>query len=132
MNLNELKTDKTLENEGVWVEDVFPGVRIKIRAASYRPFGQQVEKKQKPFKLLGKEPSVEELNEIIADAMSEHLVLDWDGLEDDNGPIPYSPAVGKKVLLEYERLTARILEESGSIANFKRKKEEEVAKKSQT
>lgn len=128
MNLNELKTDKTLESEGVWVEDVFPGVKVKLRAASYRPFAQYIEKKQKPYKLLGKEPSLDEMNEIVAEGMAEHLVLDWSGVEDDNGTIEFSKAVAKKVFLDVERFTARILEESANMANFKRKKEEAAAK----
>jgi len=130
MNLKELMTDKTLENEGVWIEDIFPGVRVKMRAASYRPFMEFVEHKKKPYALMGKEPTNDEMNAIVSEGMAKHLVLDWDGVEDDEGPVNFSEAVAKKTFLEVERFTARILQESGQMSNFQGKHEAAAVKNS--
>lgn len=88
------ETDKTAENEGVWV-DYGDGIQVKIRrvnCARSREYRRTLEKPYAKMMRSGDLPdslSEELLNKQIAGV----LVVDWKGVEDPRAP---APAEGEK------------------------------------
>lgn len=108
MKLKNLKVNSARAQTGDWVGDL-PGMddlRLKVRGFSNADFGavtsREVSKVSREQREGGRRdgaplPHVRE--QIMARAMVETILLDWDGLTDDDGtPIPYSKEAATKLL----------------------------------
>jgi hypothetical protein len=88
MDLSKMRTDRTLETEGVWI-DLQPGVRVK-QARWNNPTYQN-----RQFELLlpyrdqfADETAPPDLAEDVAvQCMAECILLDWEGIEWDEQPL---------------------------------------------
>ena len=125
------KTDKDAESEGVW-EDIGEGFRVKV-ARSNTPHHQRVaENLMRPYRrqIANGSLSNDKMTEITVKAMSEALLLDWEGLEIDDKPVPYSRETAHKLLTEYKDFREEVAELAQSIELFRSSEIEEAEKNS--
>lgn len=101
LKLNSIKADLAKESEGDWVAiPEWPGVRFKVRSIHCKDYLNAREMKvQGLVKALGRLPTSSELEPHIGKLVSAFLLLDWDGLLDDNDkPLPYSAERARELL----------------------------------
>lgn len=125
------QTDKDAESEGVW-EDIGEGFRVKV-ARSNNPHHQRVaENLMRPYRrqIANGSLSNDKMTEITVKAMSEALLLDWEGLEIDDKPVPYSRETAHKLLTEYKDFREEVAELAQSIELFRSSEIEEAEKNS--
>lgn len=92
MKISRFATDLGLEEEGVWV-DIGEGAQLKVARVGNPRYRSRVRELSKPYKRQIRADILPEdmSDEIVLRAFSETILLDWKGIEDDNGePIPYS------------------------------------------
>jgi hypothetical protein len=95
MKISELEVDQKLIEEGKWVSNIpeLTGVRLKVRGANNKDWRRwamrlinAVPRKHRANGIL----DPEEADRISATILLQTGLLDWDGIEDDDGqPIPY-------------------------------------------
>lgn len=120
MKLSALKTDPK-KTGGVWVE-IAEGFRVKVKRSNspeYREalarLGQDVS-----FSIRKGFDASKRTNAILARAMAETIIVDWEGLEDDNGqPIPFSVSAAEKAFTDYPDLMEWVAEISEDHARFR-------------
>src|SRR3954453_22534202 len=106
INLSATKVDSALIEQGDWVDNIpdLPGVRIKARGtnnADYRILeGRLVREIPRMQRVEGVAPA--DQDRIAGRLLLETVVLDVEGLTEDDGttPIPYTRALGEKLLLD--------------------------------
>lgn len=122
MNLYKtFKTDKTLEQQGILVEygtnskDQPITFRVARAGGANAAYNRQIEVKLKPYRKQVQTDSLERsiLDRIVKDAFVEHVVLGWDGVEDEAGnPLPFSKENMSKLFTDLPDLYADIQEQS--------------------
>ena len=131
-----LKTDEKKVAEGVWFENIVGDAAFKIAKSTSPPYKEYFLKITKPYRrqLRNENLPEDKSNELLCDAYSKHILLDWRNVIDENGKeVEYSPAVGYKYLLELEEFRTIVQELSGDVESFRKEwveESEEVLKKS--
>lgn len=106
MKISAIKVDSALIEQGDWVDGIpdLPGIRIKARGTNnvdYRILeGKMVREIPRSQRAEGVSP--EDQDRIAGKLLLETVVLDVDGLTEDDGvtPIKYTKEVGAKLLLD--------------------------------
>lgn len=104
MKLSDIAVNPDLIEHGDWVDNLpdMPGIRIKVRGinnADYRKLqARLIREIPRSQRLEGLTPKDEDA--IMSQLLLETIVLDVEGLEDDNGPIPYTRQLGEKLLFD--------------------------------
>ena len=121
MKLSEIKTDPRL-GEGAWVHDIpaLPGLALKVRSIgcddAQRLLRKQVRDIPRARRLTGLDPADERSNMNVV--LKKVILLDWSGLEDEEGrPIPYSAEMAARLIEEpeYEMFRDAVLFASGAV-----------------
>lgn len=96
MKLSQLKTDIDKKEKGVWVEIGADGFSVLIAALGNTEGKKMTARLMKPHRKAAKRDlvPVEIQQEITRKVIAKHTILDWKGLEDDNG---------KKIKYTYEK-----------------------------
>ena len=104
MKISEFEIDATAIEAGAWRDAIGrPGLRFKLRGAD------NIDWRRMQAKLVADLPREKQLSaasdpadddKITAKLLLETCLLDWEGLEDDNGPIAYSKELATKLLTE--------------------------------
>jgi hypothetical protein len=96
MKASAFKRDSSRVEAGEWVDDIpgFPGIRLKVRGLQSLAFSDAQAKLQRqiPSHKRGEDGSIEPAlaYAVMGKAMQQAVLLDWDGLEDDDGkPLAY-------------------------------------------
>lgn len=103
MKLSEAKIDVVVQEQGDWVDNIpeLPGVRIKTRGAgnkSWRRRQQQLFDTIPRHKKVGGRIDPEELDRVATALVLDCGIIDWEGLEDDEGkPIPFTKEMASKL-----------------------------------
>lgn len=105
MKISNLKRDSKTVESGSWVGDL-PGMgemRLKVRGLTSRVFLEVQTKKQNsvPISSRKKNGAIEtdEAVRIFSESLHEAILLDWDGIEGEDGkPIKYDAALAKSWL----------------------------------
>jgi hypothetical protein len=107
MKLSAMKIDPALSEQGDWVENIpdLPGIRIKARGTNnsdYRALeAKLVREIPRAERIEGVSP--QEQDRIAGRLLLETVVLDVEGLEDDdNKPLAYTRELGAQLLLDPE------------------------------
>lgn len=114
-------TDKKKEVEGVWF-DITDDIKMLLARYGNPRFKQLVQKFNKPIrsKLRTGTATTEEVNKVLAKAMSQSVVLDWKGVTDESGNVvEYSPEAAYKYLIELPDLMEYLAELSGGLEEYR-------------
>jgi hypothetical protein len=108
MKMSELAVDADRQENGAWVDDIpdVQGLRLKVRGsnnADWRRLQAKLMDAVPRKKKIGGRIDPDEQDRVISSCLLNCCLLDWDGLEDDDGkPIPYSKQMAIKLLNEPE------------------------------
>lgn len=88
MKIGRIKQDLALEREGVWAR--YPGTDFECRLArvgnpEFQSRRQEILEGARIAEAVRGELSERETRDAIAPIVARHIVLDWRGLEDDDG-----------------------------------------------
>lgn len=102
MKISDIAVDENVTEEGGWVSSIpeLEGVRLKCRGAGNKDWRRQAQVLINAVPRRKRMPNLdpEESDRINATLILNHGLLDWDGIEDDDGnPVPYD----KKKAAEY-------------------------------
>ena len=112
-------------DEGIWIP--FNGSRFRIAHVSNLKFQRAIAKQQQPYRRKLEtgtlDPAISK--EIMCRALSEGVLLDWDGVVDKSGEaVTYEPERGFTSLMKNPEFRDFVSEAAQSVANYR---EEEVA-----
>lgn len=100
MKLKELRIDSEAKENGIWIDlPGFPGVRVKTRASDALPYRRFVQEQVRRLTrgMRRGDISLEESDRIDRQALARHSLIDWSGVEDDDGrPIPFSSEAAER------------------------------------
>lgn len=108
MRLNEVAVDVDRGENGAWVGDIpeLQGLRLKVRSSQNNDWRKLQAKLQDAVprkKRIGGRMDPEEMDKILSSCLLSCCLLDWEGLEDDDGAaIPYDKKMAQKLLTEPE------------------------------
>lgn len=122
MKISRFATDLNLEENGVWV-DLGDGGQLLIARMSNPAYRDRIRILTKPYKRQIRNDSLEEgiLDDLIIKAMSETVLLDWKGIEDDKGkPIKYSTKNAYELLRDLRDFRVLVSELSTEQELFRR------------
>lgn len=94
-------TDPTKSVEGVWHE-VGKGVRVKVARLSNPKAVAMRDRLLKPYAKLSRKGKLPDdvIEDVARKVMAEHVLVDWEGIELDGEPLPYSKENVIKVLAD--------------------------------
>jgi hypothetical protein len=131
MKLSAIKIDPALSEQGDWVENIpdLPGIRIKARGnnSDYRALeAKLVREIPRAERIEGVSPK--EQDRIASQLLLQTVVLDVEGLEDDDGkPLAYTRELGAQLLLDPEfRVFQAGAAYAGAIVAQRRKADEKL------
>jgi hypothetical protein len=116
MKVSDRKIDTKKREEGAWVTDIpeWDGLSLKVRGRDNKDWARMEMKfimaVPRQRRMNGLEP--EDRDRINGILLRDTSLLDWKGIEDDNGvPEPYSKEAANKYLTnpEYEPFRAAVL-----------------------
>jgi hypothetical protein len=106
MKLGHAKIDNAKVEQGAWVDNIpeMGDLRLKVRGignSDYRRLASQlVEATPRQFKKAGRIIDTAKLDEINVTCLVDTVLIDWDGLEGDDGkPLKFDKAAAKTILL---------------------------------
>jgi hypothetical protein len=132
LNFNEIAVEPELARTGVWTEYMGGRFLVARRGSAHREalVALYGEIKEEVAKDPHSEDSQKKTLEVYAKAFAQACLLDWQGIIDDKRqPIPYTPELGAKMMLD-PRLNelAMYLEQFSLIhGNYQAKIEQEIA-----
>lgn len=114
MKIGSLKTDLAKAEAGIWIGDIpdMGDLRLKVRPTGNpdyrRVYAKLVETTPRHAKRGGVIVDHKIKADLSARTLADTVLLDWEGLEDDDGkPLPYSPELAKTLLLDPEMTAFR-------------------------
>jgi len=91
--INDLRTDKKMETEGVWVDEI-GGMRLKIARLENPDYQRFIARKSKPFRRQIARGNIEavseKMNDVIIEAFARYILLDWKNLTEKGKAIKYT------------------------------------------
>ena len=118
MDLNQVfGTDKTLEEEGVWIE-MSDNTSIKIARLNNPAFKQAASKLSKKNKIVDNFSKVRD--EALIKIVSDTILLDWKNISDEGNDIKYNKDNAFKLLNKYHDFLDYVVEQSNDIENFRK------------
>lgn len=136
MKFSSLKADLQREQEGDWVEipDLL-GVSLKVRSLHTTAYGMArsllTQKLARKYGRKAIPPEV--ISKEYGKLYAEHILLDWKGLDDDDGqPLPYDKEVAIEYLTNpaFRTLVAAVEWAAGQLAELDLDADEDDAKNS--
>jgi len=129
LDLKRFATDKNAEIEGVWVK-LDEGVELKIARMGNEKFNELFRKYSRPYKRAIRNGTLSDsiAEDILLKCMSEAILLDWKGLEEDGVPLEYTKENAYRVLKEYEVLRDFVTSCAEDFELFKKQEDEEAEK----
>jgi len=137
MKLSTFEMDKEKENQGVWVE--LEGLKLLIArfgnegcekfALEHELIGKQFSKGSARALISSASKAGDKQKDLIIKAISQHVLLDWENLQDDDGKdIPFSEGKAHEILTKYPEFLSLVLEYALDVERFRKNKEEELVK----
>lgn len=149
--MDRYSTDKTLEEEGVWV-DYGEGLKVKIRRLNSKHSREVRRKLEKPYaaQFRGREMPESLQEELLNKQLAGSIVVDWEGVPDpDNAPqfladgvtpdpknpgtmLPYSPENVLRMVKEFGDFRDDILTAAMEKTTFQKEQRKEAEKNSKS
>lgn len=120
-------TDKKKELEGVW-HDLGEGLEVLVARIGNPKYKKRFQAITKPHRrALDRKTLPDEVAErLMIQCMSETILLDWKGLEEDGKEVPYSTENAIRILTEYRDLREYIDDISKELEGYKQEEDEEA------
>jgi hypothetical protein len=131
LNKSYIKTDATLEKDGVEVE-LDDGAVIIVRPIRNADFKRYLNELQKPYerKIQQKRMDQEALDSLTRKAVAKHVLIGWKGIELDGKPVKYSPKVAEELMIEFDEFQDDVLSAATARETFREEIVEENEKNS--
>lgn len=131
MKISKLKIDQDKCDDGIWI-DWYDGARLKIARLNNAKHMKISQKLTKPYNNIrhngGQIPNDKQL-EIAAECLGRAILLDWEGLEDDDGKkISYSEEQSIELIKDIPDLADIVTQEASNNENFRAEALENAAK----
>lgn len=100
MDIGNLNKKANL-NDGEWVDDIpnMEGVRFKVRSTNYKPFRVATAGlARRSGKKLRTDEGVVNFNVSTGKPLAEHILLDWDGVNENGKPLKYDAKKSMAIL----------------------------------
>lgn len=124
--MNRYKTDREMEENGVWV-DFGDGIQVKIRRANSKHSRDTRAKLEKPYagQFRNREMPQSLQDEILIKQLAQSIVVDWKGVPDPSNPdspnpFPCNEENVIKVMTQFPDFREDILTASVAQATFQR------------
>jgi hypothetical protein len=92
MDVSKFQTNKSMEEEGVWVDVDGNGTRIKVARINNARYKKYFQKITKPYKRQIRTGTLSEdlAEKLLVDALANTILLDWKGFTKEGQDFPYS------------------------------------------
>lgn len=134
-SLKQFKTDAALEEQGTVIE-IADGITVQVRSEmskKVRQWNIARWRKDRALYMNGSLPGVDHADKVEIDKCVEVLVLDWDGVtEDEVTPIACTPETIRRVMTDYPLFRRAIIAGAGEVENFRSAEVAALAKNSGT
>lgn len=121
MKLSKLRVDKTKTQEGVWCDTGIDGLRLRVARIGNLAYRDYISKNSKALQAQARRGQIEiaEVERINKDAAAKHILVGWEGMEEDNGKaIPYSSERARKLFDELPDLYDMTMEYAQNMSLF--------------
>lgn len=133
--LNRIATSTERAADGQWVEFCpaqgdEPALELKIARVGNPKYNQRLQELVRPHRRKVRMGFDEDLEEFVKVAVAEHVLVDWRGLEDEDGKaIPYSKEKSTELLTNpsYSDLFDFVMDVGGDAAVYREQAIEEAA-----
>lgn len=118
--LRDITADRNKEVQGVWLP-VGEGFDVKVARMPNPKFNARLQELGRPYRsqLRRGQYDAATVEKLTTEAMAETVLLDWRGLEDDDGnPIPYSQQKAKELLSDNSSFAEIVQELASDYSNF--------------
>jgi hypothetical protein len=135
-DLDNLFTDPKREEEGVWI-DFYADSQLKIASTDSKAYKAELAEQARKHKLQldldqENEKYFDLIQELTCEALAKHVLKDWRNINiADQENVPYSPSLGKDLLMRSTKLRTFVEQAASDHTNFKAQVEED-AKNSST
>jgi hypothetical protein len=131
MKISSFAVDEKKTIEGVWHE-IGDNASVLIARAGNDKYRKDLRAMMKPYKrrLEREDPGMDKIAEgLLNKCMARHILLDWQGVEDDDGnEIPYSTEQALDNFEKYPEFRDLISDLSNDTEAYKVQEEEEITK----
>jgi len=112
-------TDTKKEQEGVWY-DIAEGLRMKIARIGNPNYQKRFQAISKPYRRSIRRGTLSDdiAEKLLVQCLSETIVLDWTGVEDEGKEIPYSVEASVTLLTKYPELRGYINDIANELEGF--------------
>ena len=123
MDIGKLRTDKKLEEEGVWVE--WGDAELLIASTNserYQDALREATMHLRRYSARGgaiPRGRLRQADRILLDLASEHLLRGWKRIQDGGNDLAYSPANARMLLTEVRELREFVEEQAGAVDLFR-------------
>lgn len=135
MDLAKFRTDKSLEDEGVW-NSIGGDARIKLARIGNRRYRDALQARLKPHRRAIRAGTLpEEVTEaLMTEVIAETVIQDWKNVELNGEPVPFSPQAALDILSDPEMKDLRdmIVELASDMELYRARDLEEAEKNSVT
>lgn len=131
MDLNQFKTDKALENSGVWLF-VDDATKLLIARAGNQNYMNALKKiiDDNGLTHAAKNGKIqtEKMLDFVKQAASQTILLDWDGLTESGKTVKYSHDRAFEMFKVYPDFFTEVMRMADNIENFQSQAEEQIIK----
>ena len=125
MDINSLKTDTNLEEDGVWTEVALFGqmLDLKIARLGNKAYERAKEARQKPYvqQIRQGTLSVDTEEKILIDCVARHVLKGWpDDWTYEGQPFPYSVENSVRILTENRDLLSAVVKASADAEKYRK------------
>ena len=122
-------TDKQAEIEGKW-NDIGDDIKLLIARIGNPEYQKAFQKISKPHRRAIRRGTLndEVAEKLLVKAMAQTILLDWEGLEEDGVPVPYSTDNAIRILMEYKDLRDYVSDIANEMEGYRADEDEEGEK----
>ena len=128
MDISKFQTNKSAEEEGIWVDVDGNGTRVKVARINNARYKKYFQKITKPYKRQIRNGTLaEELAEkLLVDALANTILLDWKGFTKGGEDFPYSTDNARSFLQESADFRDFVSDAANEMENFRAEELEEA------
>lgn len=130
MQLSALESNGRALEEGRWF-DYRDGMRVKVAPIGSRSYDEEIQRLTRPQLRRRRAGDLEQsdLTDLSMRAAAKHVLVDWDGLEDEHGAaVEYSPEKALQLFRANYRFYRDVMGFAGEVQAEEEELEEETAK----